>query len=189
MSEDRSWDKQELELIVILVPSLCISKCFFQAFFLPPWRSFLKSHWKCDESQVQELTLFYSPLFSADISETIKTQLSRTMKETISFPITDATEGNTRSGFRKSSHTWKEMALRLFNSRRNLQCMWQKCLMSICMNVHMSVYICVDTCCCCKSLQLCLTLCNPIDGSPPGSSVPGILQARRLEWVAISFSM
>ena len=39
-----------------------------------------------------------------------------------------------------------------------------------------------------KSLQSCLTLCNPIDGSPPGSSVPGILQARRLEWVAMSFS-
>ena len=39
-----------------------------------------------------------------------------------------------------------------------------------------------------KSLQLCLTLCNPIDGSPPGSPVPGILQARTLEWVAISFS-
>ena len=39
-----------------------------------------------------------------------------------------------------------------------------------------------------KSLQSCLTLCNPIDGSPPGSSVPGILQARTLEWVAISFS-
>ena len=34
-----------------------------------------------------------------------------------------------------------------------------------------------------KSLQLCLTLCDPIDGSPPGSPVPGILQARRLEWV------
>ena len=39
-----------------------------------------------------------------------------------------------------------------------------------------------------KSLQLCPTLCHPIDGSPPGSSVPGILQARTLEWVAISFS-
>ena len=38
-----------------------------------------------------------------------------------------------------------------------------------------------------KSLQSCLTLCDPIDGSPPGSSVPGILQARTLEWVAISF--
>ena len=40
-----------------------------------------------------------------------------------------------------------------------------------------------------KSLQSCPTLCNPIDGSPPGSSVPGILQARILEWVAIPFSM
>ena len=39
-----------------------------------------------------------------------------------------------------------------------------------------------------KSLQSCLTLCNPIDSSPPGSAVPGILQARTLEWVAVSFS-
>ena len=39
-----------------------------------------------------------------------------------------------------------------------------------------------------KLLQSCLTLCDPIDGSPPGSPVPGILQARVLEWVAISFS-
>ena len=38
-----------------------------------------------------------------------------------------------------------------------------------------------------KSLQSCLTLCDPIDSSPPGSTVPGILQARILEWVAISF--
>ena len=39
-----------------------------------------------------------------------------------------------------------------------------------------------------KSLQSCPTLCDPIDGNPPGSPVPGILQARTLEWVAISFS-
>ena len=39
-----------------------------------------------------------------------------------------------------------------------------------------------------KSFQLCPTLCDPIDGSPPGSPVPGILQARTPEWVAISFS-
>ena len=39
-----------------------------------------------------------------------------------------------------------------------------------------------------KLLQLCPTLCDPIDGSPPGSAIPGILQARTLEWVAISFS-
>jgi len=39
-----------------------------------------------------------------------------------------------------------------------------------------------------KSLQSCPNLCDPIDGTPPGSPVPGILQARTLEWVAISFS-
>ena len=39
-----------------------------------------------------------------------------------------------------------------------------------------------------KSLQLCPTLCDPTDGSPSGSPIPGILQARTLEWVAISFS-
>ena len=43
-------------------------------------------------------------------------------------------------------------------------------------------------CACAKSLQSCLTLCNPMDCSPPGCSVHGILQARILEWVAISFS-
>ena len=40
-----------------------------------------------------------------------------------------------------------------------------------------------------KSLQSCLILCDPIDGSPPGSAVPGILQARTLEWVAIALSI
>ena len=49
--------------------------------------------------------------------------------------------------------------------------------------VYTSIYICYV-----KSLQSCLTLCDPIDGSPPGSAVPGFLQARILEWVAISFS-
>ena len=39
-----------------------------------------------------------------------------------------------------------------------------------------------------KSLQSCPTLCDPIDGSPPGAAVPGFLQAITLEWVAISFS-
>ena len=40
-----------------------------------------------------------------------------------------------------------------------------------------------------KSLQSCLTLCDPIDGSPPGFPIPGILQARTLEWVAISLEL
>ena len=49
---------------------------------------------------------------------------------------------------------------------------------------YISIYIAAAA----KSRQLCPTLCDPIDGSPPGSLVPGILQARTLEWVAISFS-
>ena len=48
--------------------------------------------------------------------------------------------------------------------------------------------ICLPTAAAAKSLQSCPTLCDPIDGSLPGSAVPGILQARTLEWVAISFS-
>ena len=47
---------------------------------------------------------------------------------------------------------------------------------------------CFSTAAAVKSLHSCPTLCDPIDGSPPGSPVPGILQARTLEWVAISFS-
>ena len=50
------------------------------------------------------------------------------------------------------------------------------------------IYIYVYAAAAAKSLQLCPTLCNPIDSSPSGSTVPGILQARTLEWVAISFS-
>ena len=50
----------------------------------------------------------------------------------------------------------------------------------------MCVHVCATTAA--KSLQSCLTLCDPIDSSPPGSASPGILQARTLEWVAISFS-
>ena len=47
---------------------------------------------------------------------------------------------------------------------------------------------CYAMLCYAKSLQSCPTLCDPIDGSPPGSSIPGILQARTLEWVSISSS-
>ena len=48
--------------------------------------------------------------------------------------------------------------------------------------------ICISVAAAAKSFQSCPTLCDPMDGSPPGSPVPGILQARTLEWVAISFS-
>ena len=55
--------------------------------------------------------------------------------------------------------------------------------MSIWVGIHLFLHVAAA-----KSLQSCPTLCDPIDGSPPGSPVPGILQARTLEWVAISFS-
>ena len=67
-----------------------------------------------------------------------------------------------------------------------------------CLSGNISVFVrvlretapagCVYAAAAAKSLQSCPTLCDPIDGSPPGSRIPGILQARTLEWVAISFS-
>ena len=54
--------------------------------------------------------------------------------------------------------------------------------------LHIYDYIYIYSTAAAKSLQSCLTLCDPIDGLPPGSPVPGILQARTLEWIAISFS-
>ena len=61
---------------------------------------------------------------------------------------------------------------------------------SIDKNISLSYWFVIDYCflVAAKSLQSCSTLCNPVDGSPPGFPVPGILQARTLEWVAISFS-
>ena len=53
---------------------------------------------------------------------------------------------------------------------------------------ELHIYSLIPAAAAAKSLQLCLTLCDPIDGSPPGSPVPEILQARTLEWVAIFFS-
>ena len=55
-------------------------------------------------------------------------------------------------------------------------------------SVDQTLYNDIAMLCYAKSLQSCPTLCDPRDGSPPGSPVPGILQARTLEWVAISFS-
>jgi len=60
---------------------------------------------------------------------------------------------------------------------------WSVIALQCCIGFHQSF----DTAAA-KLLQSCPTLCNPIDGSPPSSTVPGILQARTLEWVAISFS-
>ena len=52
----------------------------------------------------------------------------------------------------------------------------------------LAIFKCTAAAAAAKSLQSCPTLCDPRDGTPPGSPVPGILQSRTLEWVAISFS-
>ena len=71
----------------------------------------------------------------------------------------------------------------------------QRCCFYYCYDFTFTVYFpiinlhnCIAAATAAKSLQSCPTLCDPIDGSPLGSSVPGILQARILGWVAISFS-
>ena len=66
----------------------------------------------------------------------------------------------------------------------NLEPVYHKPHIEIYVHKHAYIHIAAAA----KSLQLCPTLCDLIDGSPPGSPVPGILQARTPEWVAISFS-
>ena len=64
----------------------------------------------------------------------------------------------------------------------------KKCFEEINQSIRVDKYCISTAAAAAQSLQSCPTRCNPIDGSPPGSPVPGILQARTLEWVAISFS-
>ena len=71
-----------------------------------------------------------------------------------------------------------------FNMIRKLSYFSSQLWLKVCLLMTMCIYAAAAA----KSLQLCPTLCDPIDGSPLGSPVPGILQARTLEWVAISFS-
>ena len=69
-------------------------------------------------------------------------------------------------------------------------CMYVCVYIHVCMYIYIYIYRERETAAAAaKSHQSCLTLCDPIDGSPPGSPIPGILQARTLEWVAISSPM
>ena len=68
------------------------------------------------------------------------------------------------------------------------QCVYFDGHICLCQTVFSLLSIYLAAAAAAKLLQSCLTLCDPIDGSPPGSPIPGILQARILEWVAISFS-
>ena len=80
-----------------------------------------------------------------------------------------------QAGFRKGRGTRDQIA--------NLHWIMEKAR-----EFQKNIYFCFIAIAIAKSLQLCPTLCDPIDGSLLGSPVPGILQARTLEWVAISFS-
>ena len=80
--------------------------------------------------------------------------------------MTDKQIKSTEKRTQKLTHTYKELAQTIGQRKEYL----------------------INDAAAAKSLQSCLTLCNPIDGSPAGFPVPGILQARTLEWVTISFS-
>ena len=75
--------------------------------------------------------------------------------------------------------------LKLINNKVLLSCVINHMEKNKKKNMHIYIYAATVAT---KSLQSCPTLCDPIDSSPPGSPVPGILQAKTLEWVAISFS-
>ena len=98
------------------------------------------------------------------------------------IPWTEEPGGLPSMGLHRVGHNWSDLAAAaagtylLFKSN-SLRCSFIFCRLS-------SIYAAAAA----KSLQSCPTLCNPIDGSPPGFPVPGILQARTLEWVAIFFS-
>ena len=88
--------------------------------------------------------------------------------------------------------TWKtairETSL-LWKCHSELCSLWTTLLPTVNSPMCISYLLWVTAAATAKSLQSCPTLCDPIDGSPPGSAVPGILQARTLEWVAIAFSI
>ena len=92
----------------------------------------------------------------------------------------------------KALHLNLGLTLRLWRSRKwrlGQGCQAPGWVLKACPNTHIKS-LCNGSAAAAaaKSLQSCPTLCDPIDGSPPGSPIPGILQARTLEWVAISFS-
>ena len=84
------------------------------------------------------------------------------------------------------SVNWRYTRQNVFVAHSHL--LHQSLLLQLLHLLSLSTHTCKSSSATAKSLQLCPTLCDPIDGSPPGSLVPGILQARTLEWVAISFS-
>ena len=87
-----------------------------------------------------------------------------------------------RTGLAQTGHSIKRSELAL----REVEPSWTKLLVQF---LRMAALEHDAAAAAAKSLQSCPTLCDPIDGSPPGSAIPGILQARTLEWVTIAFSI
>lgn len=157
VSEDHSLDRQELVPVVRMVTSLsAYLYIFLIAFYLPPWNSFLKSHWNRDESQMKGLTLFCT--FQCRYFRNYQIPTFKNYERNWQFSIHWwLQKGTYRRGRSKSSHAWKEIALRLFNSGGTSQCTWQKCHVCVCMHVHINV--CVDTEVCSNEIeQILLTM-------------------------------
>ena len=87
--------------------------------------------------------------------------------------------------FSRNSAFWKKNGFHAYNSPCDFIL---NCTEPFFEKIHFLVFCCSAAAAAAKLLQSCPTLCDPIDGSPPGSPVPGILQARTLEWAAIFFS-
>ena len=107
---------------------------------------------------------------------------------TLCNPMDSSPPGSSVHGiFQARVLEWVAIAFsRGFSPPRNRT--WVSCIIGRCFTVWATREVNSRYAAAAKWLQSCPTLCDPIDGSPPGSSVPGILQARTLEWVAISFS-
>ena len=120
----------------------------------------------------------------------------REIKESI--PFTTETKGTKHLGInlpKKTKELYAENYKTLMkdikddtNRWKDIPCSWVGRINIVKMTILPKAIYRFNAAAAAKSLQSCLTLCDPTDGSPPGSPVPGILQARTLEWAAISFS-
>ena len=102
------------------------------------------------------------------------------------IPWTEKPSGLQSIGSQRVRHYWSDLTCRHTHTHTHTHIYIHIYMHTyICIHTHIYTYICM---CMCKVTQSYLTLCDPVDCSPPGSSVHGILQARILEWIAMSFS-
>ena len=139
--------------------------------------------WRTHETEVQTLNLWYgiTPIAFKGSNQAIRPSPERKKASSLNGRSYKVFEIYTSLIFDKINIYTLEFSWAL----SKIQCLLQ-CLTKSSHSIYIPVYQLHAAAA--KSLQSCLTLCDPMDGSPPGSPVPGILQARTLEWVAISFS-